>query len=306
MLDYPALVAALREMFRAGCEMPARHHHPVAVPGEPQATLLLMPAWRPGESLGVKIVSVFPGNGAKGLASVTGQYLLLDAKTGAPRALIDGPALTARRTAAASALAATYLARADAASLVVVGTGALAPELIAAHCSTRPIERVRCGAGARTRRAAPPPPQPFRASGSRPPEAARRASPPPSPGRISYPAPPCRRRRWCAAPGSSPASTSTWSAPTRPKCAKPTTTPLRRARVYVDTRAGATKEAGDIVQPLASGALKPEGIVGDLFELTRGTAQGRREASEITFFKSVGAALEDLAAATLIARRAGV
>jgi ornithine cyclodeaminase len=71
---------------------------------------------------------------------------------------------------------------------------------------------------------------------------------------------------------------------------------IRRARVYVDTRAGATREAGDIVQPLASGVLAADGIVADLFELTRGEKPGRGSAAEITLFKSVGAALEDLAA----------
>jgi len=71
---------------------------------------------------------------------------------------------------------------------------------------------------------------------------------------------------------------------------------IARARVYVDTRAGATKEAGDIVQPLASGLLKPEAIVADLHELARGEKAGRRSDTEITLFKSVGAALEDLAA----------
>ena len=75
---------------------------------------------------------------------------------------------------------------------------------------------------------------------------------------------------------------------------------IRRARVYVDTRAGATKEAGDIVQPLASGLLKPEGIVADLHELARGEKKGRESAEEITLFKSVGAALEDLAAGVAI------
>ncbi|TIN31319.1 MAG: ornithine cyclodeaminase family protein, partial [Mesorhizobium sp.] len=71
---------------------------------------------------------------------------------------------------------------------------------------------------------------------------------------------------------------------------------ISRARVYVDTRAGATKEGGDIVQPLASGVLKPEAVIADLHELARGEKQGRQSDSEITLFKSVGAALEDLAA----------
>ena len=141
-LDFPALIAALADMFATGCEVPLRHHHAVAVPGAPDATLLLMPAWQPGAALGIKIVSVFPGNAAKSLPAVMGQYLLLDAATGAPRALIDGTALTVRRTAAASALASRFLSRPDSAHLLMVGTGALAPHLAHAHCKVRPIRRV--------------------------------------------------------------------------------------------------------------------------------------------------------------------
>src|SRR5262249_19873783 len=89
-----------------------------------------------------KVVTVFPDNGARDLPAVQGVYLLLDGETGIPRALLDGPALTKRRTAAASALAATYLARPDSTRLLIVGTGALAPELLEAHAALLPIEHV--------------------------------------------------------------------------------------------------------------------------------------------------------------------
>ncbi len=79
---------------------------------------------------------------------------------------------------------------------------------------------------------------------------------------------------------------------------------IRRARVFVDTRAGACTEAGDIVQPLESGVLAPEDIAADLFELTRGERAGRRFYDQITLFKSVGSAIEDLAAAQLTVERA--
>src|SRR5215470_5284903 len=125
LLDYPGLIAALREMFRAGCEVPPRHHHTVAVPGGAPGTLLLMPAWQSGSSLGVKIVTVFPDNAKRSLPAVSGTYVLLDAVTGAPQALLDGTALTLRRTAAASALAADFLARPDSAVHLMAGTGAL-------------------------------------------------------------------------------------------------------------------------------------------------------------------------------------
>lgn len=126
-LDFPTLIDRLRDMFRAGCELPTRHHHPVQVPDAPEAILLLMPAWQVGKHIGVKTVTVFPGNGAKGLPAVMGIYILLDGTTGQPLAQIDGRMLTLRRTAAASALAATYLAREDASHHLMIGTGALAP-----------------------------------------------------------------------------------------------------------------------------------------------------------------------------------
>jgi len=141
-LDFESTIEALRQMFRGGCEVPIRHHHSVPVPGAPDATLLLMPAWQSGRHIGVKLVTLFPDNGKQSLPTLQGNYLLLDGKTGRPLALMDAPALTARRTAAASALAAKYLARPDAERLLMVGTGALASHLIEAHASVRPIKQV--------------------------------------------------------------------------------------------------------------------------------------------------------------------
>src|SRR5262249_35650294 len=126
--------------------VPVRHHHPIARPGEPDAMLLLMPAWQnegaDGGFLGVKVVSVYPGNTRRGLPSVAGTYLLMRGATGEPLAVIDGLALTLWRTAAASALAASHLASADARRLVMIGAGSLAPYLIDAHASVRPIQDV--------------------------------------------------------------------------------------------------------------------------------------------------------------------
>src|SRR5690606_16886134 len=113
-LGTEALVEQLRQMFRARVTTPPRHHHTVNVPGAAEATLLLMPAWQEGRYMGVKIVTVFPGNAEKSLPSVMGAYALLSARTGEPLAMIDGRMLTLRRTACASALAAKYLARPDA------------------------------------------------------------------------------------------------------------------------------------------------------------------------------------------------
>ena len=145
-LDFPSLIDALAEAFRGGFQAPQRHHHAIERPGEATATALLMPAWTrfgSGEDfLGAKIVNVFPGNGARGLPAVQGLYVLQSGVTGAPIATLDGTRLTVWRTAAASALAARYLARADARRLLIVGAGQLAPFLVRAHMSQRPIRTI--------------------------------------------------------------------------------------------------------------------------------------------------------------------
>src|SRR5208282_4293533 len=141
-LEDGKLIERLRAAFREGCAMPVRTHHTVKVPGAPDATLLFMPAWQEGRHIGVKLVTVFPGNAAKGKPSVEGIYVLLDGCSGRVLALMDAPTLTVRRTACASALAASYLAREHAARLRRVSTGALAPHLVRAHSTVRPIREV--------------------------------------------------------------------------------------------------------------------------------------------------------------------
>jgi ornithine cyclodeaminase len=261
--------------------------------------LLLMPAWEKGGSesgfLGVKVVSVYPGNAKRGLPSVAGTYLLMRADTGEPLAVIDGQALTLWRTAAASALAASYLARQDARRLVMVGAGALAPYLIAAHASVRPIDDVLVWnhnfARAETR-AAELAGRPYAVRATRDLEAAVRDA-----DIVS-----------CATLSNDPLVKGAWLKPGAhldlvgaftPKMRESDDEAARLATLYVDTRAGALKEAGDIVQPLAAGIIQESDISGDLFDLCRGTAGGRDTPDQITLFKSVGTALEDLPAAAL-------
>jgi ornithine cyclodeaminase len=299
-LDWDSLIERLRQTFRRGVEVPVRHHHEITGgPGGTDGTLLLMPAWQPGRHLGVKIATIFPDNGAQGLPSVMGAYLLMDGKTGTPLALIDGPMLTLKRTAAASALAAGYLARPDCERLLMVGTGALAPHLIMAHAAVRPVCNVLIW-------------------GRDPDKAAKLAK------RLD-------RRDFkveatgdlegavkgadivsCATLSTQPLIKGAWLRPGqhldlvgafRPDMRESDDGAVRRARVFVDTRDGALSEAGDIVQAVASGALDPEDVAGDLFELTRGERAGRRFYDQITLFKSVGTALEDLAAAQLAVER---
>lgn len=297
-LDYAPLVDRLEAMFRQGCEAPVRHHHTVRTRGA-DATLLLMPAWQPGRHIGVKVVSVFPDNAAEGLPAVQGVYLLSDARTGKPEALIDGPSITVRRTAAASALASRYLSRQDAGRLVMVGTGALAPHLIGAHAAVRPIREVLVwGRDANKARALAESlaGRPYTVNAAGDLEAAIRQADIVSCATLSKD--PLVRGAWLR-PGSHVDLVGAYT----PEMRESDDEAVRRARVFVDTRAGATKEGGDVVQPLAAGVLKPADIQADLFELTRGEKPGRTRPDEITLFKSVGTALEDLAAAELAVER---
>ena len=122
-LDPVFMADALRDAFAGDIVVPVRHHHDIHRP-EGEATLLLMPAWTGASQteafVGTKIVSVYPMNGARHLPAVMGTYLLMDGTTGAPLVTLDGARLTTWRTAAASALAARYLARKDAAILTMI------------------------------------------------------------------------------------------------------------------------------------------------------------------------------------------
>jgi len=297
-LDYPGLVDALREAFVAGATAPVRSSHAVTPAGD---RLLLMPAWD-GTGLGVKIVTVFPRNPERGLSSVAALYVLLDGTTGHPIALIDGEAMTARRTAAASALAATYLARDDAHHLVVVGTGALAPYMAAAHCAVRPIDRVSVWgrAGERAARVA----EELVAKG--------------------IPARAVRELDAALAEADVVTCATTSREPlVRGKAIRPGThvdlvgafTPEMRetddalvecAELFVDTFAGALKEGGDLVQPIAAGRIARDAVRAELADLCAGRHPGRRSPEAVTVFKSVGTALEDLAAARRVAARRGI
>ncbi|WP_029066032.1 ornithine cyclodeaminase family protein [Labrenzia sp. DG1229] len=295
-LPYPDLIDALAQMFRSGCTMPSRHHHDFKIPGEPDGTMLLMPAWVPGGYAGVKVVNVVPGNSERNLPAVHGQYLLSDARTGEMLAMIDGGELTARRTAAASALAARYLARPDARHLLVLGTGRLAPNLIAAHMAIRSIEEVTIWGRSHEKTAQ----FAIDLDGQLP---------------IRIQAASSLRDALGLADIVSAATLSTEPlikgdllkpgahvdlvGAFKPTMRESDDDLIERAEIYVDTRDGCLSEGGDIVQPLKSGLITPGDIKADLYELCRGEHPGRHSDSTITMFKSVGAALEDLAGAML-------
>ncbi|MGQ2968121.1 MAG: ornithine cyclodeaminase family protein [Allorhizobium sp.] len=293
-LDWDALIAALNAMFKGDCVMPVRHHHTVGVPGEADATLLLMPAWQPGQYIGVKLVSVFPDNHLRSLPAIHGSYLLSSGRTGELLAVLDGGELTARRTAAASALAARHLAREDAATLLVVGTGRLSVNLIEAHSRVRPIQQVLIWGRDQhkaSQAAAEACSLGYSVEVASDLETAARQADIISCATLSRV--PLIRGDWLK-PGSHLDLIGAFTKEMRESDDEA----VRRARVFVDTRAGAFAEAGDILQPIASGVIAKEHVQAELAELVRGSA-GRQSADEITLFKSVGAALEDLAGAIL-------
>lgn len=297
-LTFPALVDALAEAFGGETVVPTRHHHAVQRPGE-EATLLLMPAWsgEEGGFVGVKVVSVFPGNGAKGLPSVLGTYLLMDGDTGRPLAALDGTRLTLWRTAAVSALAARYLARPDASRMTMVGAGSLAPFLIRAHMSQRPIRDVRLWNHRKEKAAA-------LAAALRDESLPVEAAPDPEPA--------CRDADLlsCATLSREPLVKGSWLkegahldlvGAFNLSMREADDDALQRASVFVDTPAS-LEEGGDVAAALQSGAITSAHVRGTLADLCQTRRSGRGGPDEITTFKSVGAAIEDLAAAMLVWR----
>ncbi|MGO1692941.1 MAG: ornithine cyclodeaminase family protein [Marinobacter sp.] len=290
-LVWPALIERLARTFREGVEAPPRHHHAMHRP-DGEATMLIMPAWEQAGYIGMKMVNVFPQNANAGLPAISGLYILCEGQHGTPLACIDGGALTSRRTAAASALAARELSRHDASSLLVVGTGKLAPLLIEAHATVRPIRKVRVW-------------------GRNPDKSAALAE------RFQnrFDCEPVTNLESavseadiisCATLSTEPLIRGEWLQPGshldlvgafRPTMRETDGRCLARGEVFVDTYAGALGEAGDLLQAIGEGALCETDLRAELAELLQGSKPGRSNNEAITVFKSVGASLEDLAAA---------
>ncbi len=299
LLDYPSLVDALAAGFAADWTVPVRHHYSIPMPNEPEQTLLLMPAWEAGQAIGMKLATITPGNGRRGLPAVNAVYLLVDGPTGQPRALIEGATLTVRRTAAASALAARYFVRTDASRMLMVGAGALSRPLIEAHCSQRSLKRVQLWA---------------RDSRKRDEKVKELAA-------LGLPVEPAddleRSAREadlisCATLSREPLIRGAWLksgahldlvGAFTPEMRESDDAAIGRASLFCDTRAGALKEGGDLVIPLKAGLITEAAIKADLADLTRGKHKGRMSEDEVTLFKSVGTAIEDFAAARLAMER---
>lgn len=303
LVSMPQLIECLRDAFRDPPKLPGRQVMPI--PGGKGDRLLgYMPAFdREGGGV-IKLATVFPDNSERGLPTIQAVLMVFSA-TGAPVALLDGTMVTRLRTGAASALASTYLSRTDSSHLIVVGTGALAPYVALAHCTVRPICRVTV-AGRHEARA--------RETGAQIRSLVGGAveiniatafdKVVPAADIIS-----------CVTSSTQPVLAGKWLRPGAFVDLVGSFSPLKReaddeavllSRLFVDTFEGALAEAGDLLQPLERGVIRRERIEGELSDLVAGRVCGRQRTDEIILFKSVGTAIEDLAAAKLIVAAAGL
>ncbi len=294
-LPFERLIPALRSLFASGCNVPPRHVHTVtAAPGE-AFTSLIMPAWLEGRYYGVKVINIAPANAGRGLPGLHASYLLHDGITGVPLALIDGDQITTRRTAAASALAASWLARPDASHLLVVGAGQVARLLLDAYRCVRRIDKVAIW----TRR--PEQSEDF----------ARELQ---TRGINAFAEPDLQAAVSaadivsCATLATEPLIQGRWLQPGSHLDLIGSFTPAMReaddacfvdAALYLDTEE-ALQKSGELLGPMSRGIFGPADVRGTLSSLSRGEASGRTSADQRTVFKSVGLALEDLAAAIAV------
>lgn len=292
---YGDVIEALRQAFRDDITTPVRHHHNLS----PTDILLLMPAWSNAWT-GLKTVVFKPDNPAKGLPTITASYLLIDNATGATVAMMDGTELTRRRTAAAGALAADYLARQDASHLVLVGAGALGAHFVRAHAAVRPINRVSIY------NRTPAKSEALAAELARDGLAATAITDLESAVRkadivtcVTTSTAPIIRGAWLK-----PGAHVDLAGAFKPSMRETDGDVVARARVYVDTRDGALAEAGDLLQARDEGKFDFAQVQGDLSDLCRGKVKGRTSPSEITLFKSCGTAIEDLATAIMVYQKA--
>lgn len=298
-LPFGALVNALAEGFATGCQLPERHHHTIERPGEPDATLLLMPAWSraeaPQQYLGVKIVTVYPGNVSRSLPGLVSTYILYDAATGQQLAIMDGNTITGRRTAATSALAARMLARPESSRLLVLGAGRIGSLIPYAYRAVLPIEHVSIWSPIAEE--AQSLVERLHRDGIAAVVVSDLASAVHDADVVS-----------AATLATEPVIMGEWIrsgthvdliGAFTPSMRESDDETVRKASIYVDTME-ALHEPGDIVQPLRAGVISDAEILGSLAELSRGEVPARTSDGQITLFKAVGSGLADLIAAQMV------
>lgn len=293
-LDWPSLLDALTRTFGGRFTMPPRQV--MRLDESTHDAFALLPAWNE-DVIAVKAFTYFPENPPP-QASLYAQILLFDRQHGQPLALVDGTSVTLWRTAAVSGLASRFLSRENSETLLLLGTGKLAPFLIRAHAAVRPLKRVIVW-GRRPEKVA----DLIRVMKAERPEIAFSAS--------------SSIEQSCGEADIVVAATGSHEILVKGEWIRPGTHTdflgnhhadhrecdtglVVRSRVFVDTFANCLKEAGEILVPMAEGIFTREQILGELADLCAGRVAGRQSDDEITLFKSVGAALGDLAAARLV------
>ena len=308
-LDQKSLIEALRRAFRMGAsarpyQAPLRNRFYIENVHADPTILLNMPSWQVDGDLGIKMVTVNTGNPAKGLPMVQGVYLFLDAGTGKVRGILEAEMITVKRTAAASALASSYLSRSDASRLLIVGAGALARHFIDAHRAVRPISDVLVWN--RTPKRAEELVANYRLQED--------ASALNSIGVTDdlEAAVSGADIVTCITASSEPLIFGDWVregthvdlvGAFSPDSRESDDALVQKARIFVDTRTGALAEAGDLIIPMNKGLITEDDVAADLFDLTQGERDGRRFYEQITLFKNCGSAIEDLVAARLAYQR---
>lgn len=265
---------------------------------------LFMPAFVPSlDALGLKVVSVAQDNPSKGLPVIHAVVFLVDPETGQPLALLDGTYLTALRTGAVSGAATDLLARPESKTLVVFGAGAQGVTQAAAVCAVRPIERI-IAVDVQDRYL-----DRFRDTVARDwPELSRRLETSTDASVAQEADVICTAttskqpvfRDEDIKPGTHINGVGAYT----PEMQEIPSETVARASVFVDQREAALSEGGDLIIPLDAGIIDREHVHGELGELASGDVQGRRSNSEITLFKSVGNAIQDVAVAREVVRRA--
>lgn len=299
LLPFPELVEALAEAHR-GPQPAVDRSLLESRDGPPGEAFVNWPAWHRGEAFGVKMVTVLPDNSRRGAPSVHALYQLFDGATGAPSLTIEGESLTLRKTAADSALGARFLAREDAATMLMIGAGALAPYLVRAHLSVRPSlsrvlvwnrsdGRAKDLAGAFAREGVD-------ARATTDLEAGLGAADVISCATMAT-EPLVRGKR--LKPGAHVDLVGGFT----PDMREADDDTMRRGSVFVDSRRFTIGCVGDITAPMVSGAIAEKDILADLFDLCRGEHPGRRSADEVTVFKNAGGAHLDLFTAAFLRRR---
>lgn len=305
LLPMSECISAMEDAFTALARGEA--HQPLRTifrPPEVKGVMALMPTFcaSPSPLFGLKAICVFPGNAAIGKDAHQGGVMLFDGNTGEPLALVNASAITAIRTAAVSGLATRLLAREAAGDLAIIGAGVQArPHLIAMNC-VRPLRRVRIAS------------QSFVSAQNFANEMQPHCATPIEPVETVAAAvrgadiivtattsrDPVLNREWISS-GAHINAIGTYS----PKAREVDTATIVAATMFVDRRESALNEAGDYLIPANEGAIGPEHIRADLGEVLTGVHPGRTSTGEITLFKSLGLAIEDLAAAALVYKKAG-